>query len=176
MEHFHPRSFVAPAFVRRRGASRRDRRPRRCSSRPPMIQTARMPAMDASVGGSPRPDFADDSAGSGGMDAISVPGTCSVLASPCTTSAVHQSLTCLAAEGRVRKRLYRPRADNGDASRKQGLSLPFTKSTAAPSADQKPASHARRRSTLIQNKGSLLGPRPLENSKRLDGFRRSRMA
>jgi hypothetical protein len=136
-----------------------------------MIQTARMPTMDASVGGSPRPDFADDPAGSGGMNAISLPGTCSPFwPYPGVASGASQPLTCLTAEGRVRKRLYRPLGDNGDGSRKQGLNLPFTtRATAAPpSSDHKPASHARRRSTLIQNKASLLGPRPLENSKRLD--------
>lgn len=127
-----------------------------------MIQTARMPAMDA-FSGSPRPDFAEDSAGSGGMymNAISFPGTCS-------TTCLARPLTSPSAEGRVRKRLQRERSENDDPSRKPGLSLPFSRSTVAPS-DQKPqASHARRRSTLMQNKGSLLGPRPLENSKRCE--------
>lgn len=102
------------------------------------------------------------------MGAISLPGSRSA---SCLVQhhVVPQKrpLTSPTAEGRVRKRLQRTRTENDDPSRKPGINLPFSRSTVAPS-DHKPASHARRRSTLMQNKGSLLGPRPLENSKRCE--------
>src|ERR1700712_4832927 len=75
-------------------------------------------------------------------------------------------LTSYTAEGRNRKRFQSTQSENEDPARRSGMALPFGRGS-APSNDAKPINHARRRSTVREsNKAPLLGPRPLENSKR----------
>jgi len=83
-------------------------------------------------------------------------------------SSVLRSLTSPIAEGRVRKRIQRAHDENDEPSRKPAMNLPFSRSTVASS--EKSASHVRRRSALLQNKTGLLGPRPLDTSKRFDSL------
>jgi hypothetical protein len=133
-----------------------------------MIQTARFPVMDANLAAPKRPEYQDDSSqGSGGMQQSPTPGY--LQGQSLVQQDAHrrmQSLTLNTAEGRARKRFQRTTSENEDPLRKPGFSVPFGRqSSATQSAEQKMPQHARRRSTLRDNKAPLLGPRPLQNNR-----------
>jgi hypothetical protein len=130
-----------------------------------MIQTARFSLMDASLAAK-RPEFAEDSAGSGGRQ--SLPSRVPAGVQACTADVrVPQPLTLNTAEGRARKRFQRTTTENEDPLRRTaGFSIPFGRqNNQTTQADQKLPQHARRRSTLRDTKAPLLGPRPLENKR-----------
>lgn len=138
-----------------------------------MIQAARFPAMDASLA-TRRPEYADDSNGSGGK-LFFIPPTPRVPAAGATPRTaecriLQQPLTSSTAEGRARKRFQRTMSENEDPLRRTGFTIPFGRQNNPPPSDPKVPQHARRRSTLRDNKAPLLGPRPLENKRWFELF------
>lgn len=131
-----------------------------------MIQTARYPAMDASLAPPKRPDYADDTQNSGGMQ-YPPPTSGYLQGHHLAQQDAHsmQPLTITTAESRARKRFQRTASENEDPLRKSGFSMPFGRGSNAQPAEQKTSQHARRRSTLRDNKAPLLGPRPFQNNR-----------
>jgi hypothetical protein len=134
-----------------------------------MIQTAHYPAMETSVAAH-RPEYEESQASGGMQSPISrVPAARALPPRTADSHSMQPPLTINTAEGRARKRFQRTTSENEDPLRKSGFSIPFgrqnnTSNAAAPS-DQKMPQHARRRSTLRDNKAPLLGPRPLQNNR-----------